>query len=229
MILSRLLRSSLKALGVVDSFSEPEAVQYEDALEALNSMLKSWASRGLVTYHVVTEQLSLVAGTSSYTIGTPGAFNTVRPNKVVGGYLRDSSNADSTLEIIARDDYNGIIVKNVSGRPCELYYRPSYPLGIIYFDAEPDQAYTLFLDSLKPLTALSVLDEDINLPTEYEEAIKWNLAVRLAPDYGVPPRADVVALAKSTYDDLSIQPVPQADFEGVPGNKGSRYNIESGF
>jgi hypothetical protein len=39
------------------------------------------------------------------------------------------------------------------------------------------------------------LDTEIELPPGYEDAIIYNLSVRLAPEYGKPMRADLVGLA----------------------------------
>lgn len=227
MRVQRLLRQAIKKTGAGEIENDPSPAEFTDALESANMMLNSWTAHGLITHHIVTENFPLVIGTGSYTIGTGGVFNTSRPNRIAGGYTRDSSNNDYPLTIIDRDRYNSIVNKDVQSQPCELYYYPMFPLGVIYFDYLPDQAYTLFIDSLKPLSELT-LEADLNLPPEYEEAILYNLAERLCPDYNrtVPPL--VAALAQSSYNVLSIQPVPVAKFEGIPGNRGGRYNINSG-
>lgn len=216
MNVTRLLRTAIKAASSVDISDTIDPAEYEDALESVNMMLALWATKGLVVYHVVTEQLALVAGQESYTIGTGGNFNTTRPNRLIGGFIRDSNNTDSPIEIVSRDRYNSLSNKETEGIPRYLYYYPAYPLGTIYVYFSPLENYTLSLDSLKPLTALT-LDTTLALPPEYEEAIKWNLAVRLAPDYKTTPRADVVALAEESYKALSVQPVPEAVCDGAPG------------
>lgn len=228
MIVQRILRQCMKKIGVVNIGSDMGAVHYEDALESINSMLKSWATQGLIVHHVVTENFPLVAGQGSYTIGTSGDFNTSRPNRIVGGYIRDDSNVDEPLYIIGRDKYNRIPDKTIQAQPCALYYYLTYPLGVIYFDTVPDDTYTLFIDSLKPLTEL-VLDAELNLPPEYEEAIIYNGAIRLAPDYNRDVPTEVAAIALSSYNALSIQPVPEAQFNGIPGRRPEKYNIYSGY
>lgn len=217
MLVSRIIRSSLKAIGVIDPFNSVDSTYALDGLESLNMMLKTWGTRGIIVHHVVSENFPFVQGQSSYTIGTAGNFNTVRPNRVVGGYIRDTNGNDTPLKIIDRDKYNAYTAKTVEGGPETVYYQPTYPLGTLYFLYTPNQAYTLHLDSLKPLAAITDINADLNLPPEYEEAIKWNLALRLAPDYSVPVRPDVVSLAEDTYKSLSIQPVPEASFAGFPG------------
>jgi hypothetical protein len=223
----RLLRAMMKAIGIVDIGNEPEPEQYIDALESVNMMLNTLAAGGLVIHHIITSSLTMTSGQSSYTIGTGGNFNIIRPNKIVGGFTRDSSLLDSPVRVIDRDQFNRIGSKSDSGKPTLLYYDPKYPLGTVYFNCKPDYAYTLSLDCLRPMAALTLADDPFSMPPEYEEFIKWNGAMRIASDYGVAPRADIVKLANDTMNNLTTQPVPMATFNGVPGVSGSAYNITS--
>lgn len=228
MVVQELLKAAIRKTGAADLRSEPEPEEYQNALDAINGMLKSWAVRGLVTYHIVSENFSLVAGQSSYTIGATGNFNTSRPNQLVGGFIRDSNGTDYPFLIIDREKYNSIPVKTLSARPEELYFYPTFPLAIIYTDTAPDQVYTLYLDSLKPLTELT-LEAELNLPPEYEEPLIYNTAIRLCPDYHVEPSRVVVTIAAESLKALSIQPVPESNLQGTPGNQPQRYNIYSGI
>lgn len=227
MIVNRLLKQAIRKTGALDLLAEPEPTEYENALESANSMLKTWAVNGLVTFHIVKENFALEAGKADYTIGTDGDFNTARPNQVVVGFLRDSNGYDYPVKVIDREKYNSLPVKTLSARPTEIYVYPTFPLSTIYTNTEPDQAYTLYLDSLKPLTALA-LDTELNLPPEYEEAIIYNLAMRLCPDYGRQVPVIVAKVADDSLKALSIQPVPESNMEGVPGTQPHRYNIYTG-
>lgn len=226
-IVQRLLRAALKSLGVVDSHDAIDPVEYDDALESCNMMLKLCATKGLIVHHVITESFALAAGPSAYTIGPGGALDTSRPNRLAAAYLRDTNGTDYPLELISRDDWNRIPRKGVDGVPTSVYINPTFPLATLNLDYAPTAAYTLFLDSLKPLAELA-LENSLNLPPEYEEAIKYNLAVRLAPDYRVQAPPEVVALADNAYKALTIQPVPAATFDGVPGVSSRRDTIYNG-
>jgi hypothetical protein len=117
----RLLRAMMKAIGIVDIGNEPEPEQYIDALESVNMMLNTLAAGGLVIHHIITSSLTMTSGQSSYTIGTGGNFNIIRPNKIVGGFTRDSSLLDSPVRVIDRDQFNRIGSKSDSGKPTLLY------------------------------------------------------------------------------------------------------------
>lgn len=217
MNVGRLLRSAMKATGAIDTQGSIEPEEYDDALEDCNMMLNSWAAQGHIVYHIVTESLSLVIGQASYTIGTGGNFNTQRPNEIIGGFVRDTDNNDYPIKVIDREEHNNIVTKTVRSRPEKVYYYPSFPLGTLYFYYVPNKAYTVSLDSLKPLTAISSIDNDLNMPSQYEEAIKWNLAVRLCPVYQRSVTPEIAKLAKDSFDVLSFHPVPKAKFNDVPG------------
>jgi hypothetical protein len=61
----------------------------------------------------------------------------------------------------------------------------------------PSGGATLYLDSLKPLDNPSSLSSDIQLPPEYQEAIVYNLAIRMAPEFGKSVSAEVSVLASA--------------------------------
>jgi hypothetical protein len=227
MNVNRLLRSAIKALGVIDMQDGPEAVEYEDALESCNMMLNLWAVERRVVFQVVSESFALTINDAQYSIGPASDFITVRPSSITGAYCRTSDGTDFPIKIIDRDKFNRIAVKSLSSIPTELYYYPTFPAGTIRLDYAPSVALTLFIDSLKPLTALA-LDSDLNLPPEYEEAIKWNLALRLAPDYRTTPSQVVVEMARRSFNALPTQPVPVATFPGLP-TAGNRSNITAGI
>jgi hypothetical protein len=229
MLVNRLLRAAIKAGGAVDIADNPSAAEYEDALESCNMMLNLWTVQRRIVFHVVSESFALTLNDPVYSIGqdsTPD-FDTVRPNSIIAAYCRDSSNTDYPVKIIDREKYNRIPVKTLSSIPAELYYSPTYPNGIIYLDYAPSIALTLFIDSLKPLTALT-LDAEVALPPEYQEAIKWNLALRLNPDYKVALNPVVAEMAKQSFNALPVQPVPEATFPGLPKLSG-KSNILAGF
>lgn len=193
----------------------PTTAQQEEALATLNRMLGLWSANPLRTFpHVVEENLALVAGTATYTIGSGGAFNTVRPIRIATAFLRDSANVDYPLDpTMSREDYALIADKVSQRRPDRIYYAPEYPLGKLHFDAPPDAAYTLRLYAWKPLTAIATLGTTVTLPGEYEKTLIFALAVDLAPTYNVALDATVVQQAIGalvTLENLNRQPTPYA-------------------
>lgn len=193
MTAQELIKAALRAIGAIASGETPSSEELQDSLEALNLMLDSWSAERLIVYENTTEGFSLVSGQASYTIGSGGDFDTTRPTRILGAYIRDSSDIDHPVDVFSAKEYREISSKTTQSRPTELYYKPSYPKGTIYLYPVPETVETLYLESLKPLTEFSSLTTDVNLPGPYKRALKWNLAVELAPEFEATV-SDVVAV-----------------------------------
>lgn len=189
----QIVQRALRSLAVIGQGQTLDAEQENDALYALNDMLASWSAEGLMVPNTELESFTLVSGTVSYTIGTGGDFNTTRPKQIVGGYLTDDN--DYRLKPMSRDAYNSIWSKNTRARPTQFYFRPDYPLGVVYFDYTPDAAYTVNLELVKDLGEITSLIQTISTPPEYARALSANLAIEIASEYEVVPNPATVKIA----------------------------------
>lgn len=207
MLVSELIRMSLRKIGAISTGETVSVDRNTEALQALQSMLRSWSQKRILVYTTTQESFTLVPTQISYTWGAGANINTVRPNMVISVFIRDSNGLDSPVEIISEGTYKGIPVKTASSRPKYLYYNPAYPYGIIYLYPSPATAETLWLTSLKPFTETSSFSDvgnTISFPSNYEEAIIYNLAIRLAPEYSVAVSDEVASIASSSYFELTV-------------------------
>lgn len=220
------------ALAVICSLSPGEPIPGGDASNALailNMMLAAWSADSLMPPFRTLESFPLIAGQSSYTIGPSANFNTVRPDYISGAWRRDSNGLDYILEQLPKERYNAIWQKSIQGIPYQFYYDDQYPVGVIYLYPTDIQADTLFIESLKPLNQFSTLNTIMNLPGEYEEAIAYLLAKRLAPQYGFPITADIRELmddAERRIKRKNTKPKP-ASFDYAT-RKAQPFNIYNG-
>lgn len=189
----QLTQHSLRLLSVIGQGQTLDAEQENDALYALNNLLASWSAEGLMIPNTELESFTLVSGTNSYTIGSGGTFDTDRPKQIVGGYLTDGN--DYYLTPMSRREFNSIWDKASQTRPSRFYYRPDYPLGVIYFDWTPDSNYAVKFELVKPLGEFDELTDTVTVPPEYARAISANLAIDIAPEYEVQPSAALVKMA----------------------------------
>jgi hypothetical protein len=195
-----LIKAGLRSIGVIASGETPTHDELDDGLEALKIMLRHWSAKKIRLYYTETDTITLT-GAESYTIGSGGTCNTVRPTQIRGAYVRNSI-IDSTLRIIDEDQYRNLSLKSVNSTPAYLWYNPEYPLGVIYI--YPAGTGMLYLDSVKPLTEPSGITSDISFPPEYDEAIKYGVAIRMAPEYGKEPSPTILGLYKSAMDDIEM-------------------------
>lgn len=211
-----LIKASLRLIGVSRN---PKQEELTDALQALNMLLGSWANKRTAAYALTKENFALVAGVGSYTIGTGSTWNTIRPTRIEEAYIRDADNIDYPVEIV-RDlnQYARVLNKTEQARPTKLYYDPLYPSGMVYLSPVPETAETIYLHSMKSLTSFTTLTTDISLPPGYERALKFHLAVDLAPEFGVSVSVEVANGAEDSYRAIANTNtvVPVIRFDDIP-------------
>jgi hypothetical protein len=221
-----LILSALRKIRAVSPEETPPAYQIENGLEALNDLLSSWAAERLLVYSIAQRTGALVNGTNSYTIGSGATFNLTRPQRIERAFIR-ISNIDYPLEIVTRDSYMGIPDKTAAGQPDRLYYDASYSQGKVYVYPTPEQSYTLYMDNWEPLTEFATSTTSYTFPLEYKLAIKTNLPLVLAPEYGKTVDPDLRELArtsKGAIKRLNHQPMTtRLDYFGTAG----RSHIET--
>lgn len=225
MLIRDIIKAAYANLGVTDITEGPSPEQYAQGLQSLNSMLASW--KEVTLYGLVDESFALTPGTGSYTVVSGGGFNTAWAMSIEKAFLRDSNNLDYPVRVITTGEYSDIPDKDLEGQPELLFYNPKgYPTGNVTMYPVPDKAYDLHWSALKVLGSFANIDTTLTLPPEYEEAIEFNLSIRLAPKCVVPPPASIVALAKEAYSKLPIVVNP-AHFDGAFRTRNS-YNVYSG-
>ena len=211
MIIKQLIQGALRKLGVYPPGESPTAAEISDALESVNRMLYSWSVDSNAVYESAYETFSLVSGTQDYTYGAGGDFDSARPIEILSCAYRDNG-IDFTLPETTRQNWMDIGQKSLESIPQFFLHEPEYPLAKISFWPVPDDNYTIVFYAKKPLNQYSSSAENVGLPPEYEEAIEWNLAVRLAPEYlGEVPQT-VLMMANSAFAQLKqyhAQPIPQ--------------------
>lgn len=193
-----VVESALRAIAVASRGYTLDAEDANDGLKALQAMLYGWNAEGLPIPKRTWSSFALTIGKDTYTWGTGGDFNDTRPQRVEQSFVRDANEVDTPVTILGAHQWARIAAKNVDGRPTRVYIEYDDPLSTAYFDFEADQAYTWHVLWMKPIVPPASLSADDGLPDEYDEALKWNLALRLAPEYGRQAPPEVVAMARES-------------------------------
>jgi len=219
-----LIESSLRVLGVYAAGETVSNDDLEAGLESLIFMLRHWSAKNIRLYYTKQDTVTLT-GAASYTIGSGGDCDTVKPVSIRGARMDGDT---VPMRIIDEDQYRRLKAAGISGAVEYLWYSPEYPLGKLY--PLPAGSGTMYLDSLKPLTEPTLITSSIAFPPEYDEAIKYNLAVRLADEYGRMPSAMTLALARDGLEDVETrnfaEQVNAANLEVL--QLSTRYNIDAG-
>jgi hypothetical protein len=221
-----VIKRALRLIGAVDAGVDPVASELADALTALNSMTASWSSGRNAIFAPTVKTHTLTAGTASYTIGTGATIDTPRPNKVLAAFVRDSD-IDHSLMVEALSDYARRGLKTTQGIPAKIYMEMAYPLATVYIYPAPAAAYVLHLNLWSPLPPYSAAGDTLALPNEYRDAIAYNLASRLAPEYNREAPGTVAGLAfesLAALKRLNAQPVGQTRTDIFTTSRGYDIN-----
>jgi len=233
MLVSTLLQASLRKVGVLEIGATTSSEKRTAGLEALQSMLRSWGALSQNVFAAITESTTLEVDTEVYTWGSGGDISTLRPNHVTGAYILDSSGVSHPMGLISGAKYRNIPIKTISARPYSLFFDPLYPLAYVYLYPVPNTAETLYLTSFKPFTetgSFALSTDTLIFPGYYEEAIIYNLAIRLAPEYEKPVSVDVALIAKESLNILNILNLSnQIESVGIniPVNSFGHYSINT--
>ena len=222
-----LCKAALRKIGANASGETPTDAEMQEALFGLKHMLRAWSSSGQRIFEttIVTHTLD---GSQSYTIGSGADIDTTRPVRIHYATV-SSSGLDYPMEIISEREYAEIALKSDgSNIPAWLWYNPGYSIGTLYIYPPGSGTLTLYTDV--PLTDPTTLTEDVTLPGEYHEAIVWNLACDLCPEYGREPTPYMLLRAQQTKRTIisinAALSMPVADLEVVKAAR--RYSINEG-
>ena len=223
---SDIITAASQKIGV----QSPTAAQNATALASLNNMITFWGTDKL-NYVVTSESLAIGTSTATYTIGSGGDLDTVRPISLEECFLRDSDGYDHPVSVMPSRAYNRLYYKSFSARPTLGYFLPEFPLAKIIFNSIPNAAYTAYFEFTKGFTAFASTTTTIGAtwPNEYIEALVYNLAVSLGEDWDRKIPETVILHARETKESIDAmnagnKPVPKAKFDLFVR---SSYNIET--
>jgi hypothetical protein len=129
---------------------------------------------------------------------------TQRPLEIIDAHLRNADDNDVALSIISRQEYKALSDKASEATPNQIYYDGQLTNGVLYVWPEPGDVKDRIIMTIKrPICDMDSATDNFDLPIEWAKAIKFNLAMELAPEYDVPISSDVVALALSSKKAVS--------------------------
>lgn len=181
---NEIIASALRKLGVLAEGQTPSAQNYADGMMALNTVISQLRAVGMPLW--ARSEYTFTPTTSTYTIGTGMTLSTPFPVKLLQAF-RTESGAKIPMEIVAREDFN-ILPTSSSGSPIKINYQPFVNYGTISLWPTPasSNTSTITLVYQRPYQYFTTSTETMDFPEEWYSAIIYHLAVRLAPEWGVP-------------------------------------------
>ena len=139
--------------------------------------------------------------------------------------LRNQSQFDKKVEIRPREDYMNIPEKFTNGDPSILYYSPQVGNGQVYIWPTPSNVNSrIEITYLREIQDFDTGSDNPDFPQEWLEAITYNLAVRVAPGYGINLSSggmggnpDILVQAAQYLDQMKAWDAEQPFIKIVPG------------
>ena len=227
-----ILLGALRLLNVKQSAEVLESDELEDGKNVLNELIDAWSNEKLMQPALVEVTHTLTSSDGTYTIGSGGDIDVTRPLSIESMYIR-RNDLDYKVTKLENQEFSSIYNKTTeSDFPSSFYYRESYPLGEINFYPIPSEANTLVMQVWTQISQITNMDTVLTLPPGYNRALRYNLAIDLAPEYsaGIPPAVAQVAkdskawIKTANYGQVMRQKIEAAQIT----NRGYRANVNTG-
>lgn len=192
-----IIQSALRKIGamgdqetIVDSAA---ANRLTAGINAINPMIKAFQAKGMPLW--AQEQIN-VAMSNFATVG----FKTIGPSqtislaykimRVVEVYRRDTLAAsDIEMNLFTWSDFLQLPIKAEPGTPLHFQYQPTAYAGQLRIWPLPDSYWQtngqLLIRIVREIQDFDAAADEPDFPKEWQEALIYQLAVRLAPEYGL--------------------------------------------
>lgn len=198
------INRALRLLGVLAEGETPSASVSQDSLVALNQMIDSWNTERLSVFSTQDQVFLWPAGEINRTLGPSGDFVGNRPILLDDStYYVGNNGVSYGIKFINQQQYDGIAVKTVTSTfPQVIFVNNTFPDIDMYVYPKPTQALTWHFISVEELTQPATLATNLTFPPGYLRAFTYNLAMEIAPEFGVEPSPQVQRIAMTSKRNL---------------------------
>lgn len=193
----------MRLIGVLAQDETPAASEAQNCLVALNQLLDGWDAERLNVYKITEARYQLNGAKQSYQIG-PGAadFNAARPVLIqTASIILPNSSVRNPMDLLSAVDWAAVPERALTGElPRKLYCDYAFPIATLNVSPIPSGNPQIELFSWMPLPLFVLLTDLVTFPPAYAKAIRYNLAVNIAPEFGVPVDQSIAAIALGEKD-----------------------------
>jgi hypothetical protein len=207
-----LITFSLRKINLVDENEDPPAGMTARAMTELNVMLKEWQKYENL-WRMTEGSVTLIASTFSYALSPV-------PHRVISARYRDANARDIPMDPLTREEYYDMPLKTGAGIPTQYYTDYQRAAVTMYLWQCPASitTETVKYTFQRKFEDISDPANDIDIKQDHFGTVGYNLAARMADDYGRTGEAinRVIARAEQLRNDALdedredfIQFVPQ--------------------
>ena len=198
------INRALRLLGILAEGETPSAAMSQDALMAMNQMIESWNIERLSVFCTQDQVFTWPSGLLSRTLGPSGDFVGNRPVLFDDAtYFKAPNGVSYGIKFINQQQYNGIAVKTVTSTyPQVIFANMTYPNVEMFIYPRPTQDLEWHFISVQELDQPAQLVTELHFPPGYLRAFTYNLAMEIAPEFGVEPSPQVQRIAMTSKRNL---------------------------
>jgi len=199
------INRALRLLGVLAEGETTSASVSQDALTAMNQMIDSWNTERLSVFCTQDQVFTWPAGEYIRTLGPSGNFVGLRPVLLddATDYRDPGTNVSFGIKFINQQQYDGIAVKTVTSTyPQVIFVNMGYPNITMSIYPRPTRDLEWHFVSVQELTQPATLATVLAFPPGYLRAFTYNLAMEIAPEFGVEPSPQVTRIAMTSKRNL---------------------------
>lgn len=187
-LVSDIINQAFLDLNVVAPGEGITTAEQTDAFLRLNQMIASWSREQLTVPQLVHQIFTPTAGTFAYTLGTGGTLASSSAPVRVTGATSYSGNFRSPVRIVSHEEF-GATVGDDAGSTAVLVKvlaadGDSPNINVRLWPTPAAGPGSLEITYWAALAAFATVGDSVTLPEGFEDALHFNLAVRLYPQYG---------------------------------------------
>ena len=209
---NEMIKDAFVLINVLPHSQSLSAVNEAAGINCLNAMIQDWTTDGVTPWRKQTAGFSPLQGQSEYVIAE-------RPLEVIEMRWVNAGGTEIPLTEISHDAYFDLPNKMIQGTPSQFYVRRNRTDTSLFLWPVPAviTGETIGLTYNRRTEIVTTGTDEVDVPQEWLQAVKYNLATYLGDEYGAhgPVYDRIQARATAMYESLKMY-----EREGVVGMSG---------
>lgn len=211
---NEIIADTLQLLGVIGGGVTPSTNDINFCSNILNKMVKGWQAQGIQLFTEVEGTLTLTQGVSIVALSRTGTEQSTYPEVTTLGRPLDIQTirymtylgAERRMRKFGRAQFMEIPNKTDQAPATCFFFSPQDTYDLLYIWPTPNNALdTLNISYTREIQDFDTASDNADFPVEWLETITYNLAVRVAPAFGMSlskVNPDLIQLATSTLAEM---------------------------
>jgi len=225
----QVITDSLKLIGVTAGHEIPTSAEQSDAFARLNELIDSWGLHAQTLLVPRRDIATLVVGQQIYSVGLGLDVDIPTPITVdaVSYVVQGTPDTEVFLDLGTDQSYVAQPQKDLAGAvPQQVSYTRTHAGGELWIWPVPSAVVDVVLYWKEPLQAFPDLVTPVTLAAGYARALRTNLAIELAPEFGRVVDPTVERMARESLADVKRANLPLVEIGIDPAlTGGGSYNI----